>query len=63
MGFFQTALQILSHLLDQGGLVIQEVGDASQGGVEMDPLGSQFQIGEAVTIGARWVRLVVTISV
>jgi hypothetical protein len=43
---FQTAFQIFAHLLDQGRMFIQEAGDPLQGGVEMDTLILQLEIGE-----------------
>ena len=43
----QAALQIPAYLLDQSGMVIEEVGDALQTGVEVDALMDKFQIGEA----------------
>ena len=47
MGVLQPAHQILTHLLDQRGLVVQEGEDALQERVEMNALASQFKIGKA----------------
>jgi hypothetical protein len=47
VGVLQAARQILAHLLDQRGMVVQEPGDALQDRVEVDALVAQFEIGEA----------------
>jgi hypothetical protein len=47
VGVLQAPHQILAHLLDQGGMVIQESQDALQEGVEVDTLMAQFEIGKA----------------
>src|ERR1017187_647463 len=47
VGVLQSARQILAHLLDQRGMVVQESDDTLQERVEVDALVSQFEIGEA----------------
>ena len=47
VGVLQSTLQILAHVLDQRGMVVQEVSDALQRGIEVDTLVPQFEIGEA----------------
>jgi hypothetical protein len=47
MGVLQSPYQILAHLLDQGGLVVQERGDALKERIEVDALVAQFEIGKA----------------
>ena len=44
---FQAALQIQADILDQGGVLVEKFGDASQGRIELETLASQFEIGEA----------------
>ena len=34
-------------MLDEGAVLIEELGDGSQEGVELDPLKLQFEVGEA----------------
>ena len=46
-GVLQASLQILAHLLDEGKVLIEELGDGSQEGVELDALKLQFKVGEA----------------
>ena len=46
VGVLQSARQILAHLLDQRGMVVQESEDALQEGIEVDAVVSQFEIGE-----------------
>jgi hypothetical protein len=46
VGVLQSPRQILAHLLDQRGPVVQESGDALQEGIEVDALAPQFEIGE-----------------
>jgi hypothetical protein len=43
----QPAHQILAHLLDQQGMVVEESEDALQERVEVDALVLQFEIGKA----------------
>src|SRR5712692_2149663 len=43
----QVPLEIAAHLLDQGWLLLQELRDATESGVELEALVPQFQIGEA----------------
>src|SRR5271165_4086228 len=47
VGALQPPHQILAHVVDQGGMVVQESQDALQEGVEVDGLMAQFEIGEA----------------
>src|SRR5487761_1895173 len=47
VGLFQAPLQILAHLLDKSGMLLQEVGDTLQSGIKMDTLTLQLEIGEA----------------
>lgn len=47
VGVLQPAHQVLAHLLNQRGMVVQESEDALQERVEMDVLVAQFEIGEA----------------
>src|SRR5260221_14781787 len=46
-GVLQASLQILTHLLDEGEVLIEKCGDGSQAGVELDTLELQFKVGEA----------------
>jgi hypothetical protein len=46
VGVLQSPRQILAHLLDQRGMVVQESEDALQERVEVEALVSQFEIGE-----------------
>jgi len=56
VGVLQTTLQILAHLLDEGEVLIEELGDGSQDGVQMDALELQFKVGEAELgrAGSHW---------
>ena len=47
MGVLQPAPQILAHLPDQRGMVVQESQAGLQQRVEVDALAAQFEIGEA----------------
>ena len=47
VGVLQPAHQILAHLLDQRGMVVQESEDGLEERVEVDALVSQFEIGKA----------------
>ena len=47
VGVLQASLQILTHLLDEGEVLIEELGDGLQDGVELDTLELQFEVGEA----------------
>jgi hypothetical protein len=40
-------LEVLAHLLDQGLVLIDEVGDLLEEGIEGDVLGAELEIGEA----------------
>ena len=44
---FQAPLQILAHEFDQNGMLLQEIGDPLQGGVEVEPQTLQLEIGDA----------------
>ena len=46
-GVFQAALEVLAHVLDQRLVLIDEVGDLLEEGVEGDVLGAELEIGEA----------------
>ena len=47
-GFFQAALEVLAHVLDQGLVLIDEVRDLLEERVEGDVLGAELEIGEAL---------------
>ena len=44
---FQAPLQVLAYQFDEIGMLLQEIGDALQGGVEVDPQMLQLEIDEA----------------
>ena len=46
MGVLQPPHQILAHVVDQGGMLVQESEDALQERIEVDPLLAQFEIGK-----------------
>ena len=46
-GVCQAALEVLAHVLDQRLVLIDEVGDLLEEGVEGDVLGAELEIGEA----------------
>ena len=46
-GLFQAALEIPAYLLDQSLVLIEEVGDLLEEGVQGDVLGAELEIGEA----------------
>src|SRR5216684_4826322 len=46
-GVLQASLQILAHLLDEGEVLIEELGDGLEDGIEMDTLELQFEVGES----------------
>jgi hypothetical protein len=37
----------LAHQLDRLGLLVQQVGDGLEGGIEVDALAKELQVGEA----------------
>ena len=47
VGPLQTTFQIFAHMLDQVRMFFQEASDPLQGGVEMNTLILQWEIGEA----------------
>jgi hypothetical protein len=46
-GFFQAGLEVLADLLDQRRVLLDEVGDLLEEGIEGDVLGAELEIGEA----------------
>ena len=46
-GVLQASFQILAHLLDEGEVLIEELGDGAEDGVEMDTLELQLEVGES----------------
>jgi hypothetical protein len=46
LGFFKATFQVLAHEFDDVRMLLQEVGNALQGGIEVDTLTLQLDIGE-----------------
>src|SRR5207245_5796408 len=46
-GVLQATFQIVADLRDESEVLIEELGDSSQDGVEMDALELQFEVGES----------------
>jgi hypothetical protein len=47
LGFFHATVHVLANKLDQRGMLLQEIRDALQSGIEVDTLTVQLEIGEA----------------
>ena len=46
-GLFQATFQVLTHQFDQRRMLLEEISDAAQGGIQVDSLMLQLEIGKA----------------
>ena len=47
VGFSQATFQVLAHEINQSRMLLQELRDALQSGIEVDTLAVQLEIGKA----------------